>query len=99
MKPEPAPDASPRAILGVRVRYVAAAFGSGFLHHERNNPRDVFPRGHLTRIFNFTARRMANATVEDGKERRRGAWEVTPVFHGPGDRATPSGSKNLPKTL
>ena len=78
MKPE-----SKKDVIGVRVRYASDVLGEGFLHHERNDPSDVFPKGHLTRIFNLPARRMANATVEDGKERRWGMWEVTPVFHSP----------------
>jgi hypothetical protein len=75
-------------LFGVRVRYASDVLGEGFLHHERNDPSDVFPKGHLTRIFNLPARRMANATVEDGKERRYGMWEVTPVFHALNDERT-----------
>ncbi len=88
MSSDPTTDASgvaSHALFGVRVRYVSDVLGEGFLRHKRNNPSDVFPKGHLTRIFNLPARRMANATVEDGKERRWGMWEVTPVFHPPNE--------------
>jgi hypothetical protein len=71
------------ALFGVRVRFTSDVLGEGYLQHERNDPTDVFPKGHLTRIFNLPARRMANATVEDGKERRWGMWEVTPLLHSP----------------
>lgn len=82
-EPESAEVVASHELFGVRVRYVSDVLGDGFLRHKLNNPSDVFPKGHLTRIFNLPARRMANATVEDGKERRWGMWEVTPVFHPP----------------
>jgi len=76
--------------FGVRVRYVSDVLGEGHLHHQRNIPSDVFPKEHLTRIFNLPARMLANATAEDGKERRWGMWEVTPVFHSPNAQALAS---------
>ncbi len=76
----PSPGGSLSELIGVKVRYAADFLGEGFLHHDCNDPSDVFPKAHLNRIPTLHARRMANATVEDGRERRRLIWEVTPVF-------------------